>query len=147
MSQDIGHKFELFSDTHDAFHLETVFLGEADKALFGPESLVVDIKNAKCTFALVHLDIAEIPGQDNLEDVFDANKIREREKDMAFRSQMLLAEIDEVYRIVHMFQHVAHDYQVELAVFFIVFVKHMVVFVKTAREIIRRLAVGTVATL
>ena len=85
MSQDIGHEFELFAYTHDALHFQAVFLGEADKALFGPESLVVDIKNAKRTFALVHLDIAEIPGQDNLEDVFDANKIREREKDMAFR--------------------------------------------------------------
>ena len=79
MSKNIGHKFELFSDTYDTFHLETVFFGKADKALFGPESLVVDIENAKCSFALVHLDITEIPGQDNLEDVFDANKIGKRQ--------------------------------------------------------------------
>ena len=94
MAQQVRHELELFADTHDTFHFETVFFRKAHKALLCPECLVVDIENTKRMFALVRLKITEISRDNNLEEVFDANKIRQRHKNMAIWIQMFLAEID-----------------------------------------------------
>ena len=57
---------------------------------------------------------------------------------------MLFAEVDHVNGIVYMFQDIANDNEVELAVFGVLLVKNMVVFIKTAYNFVGRLHVFSV---
>ena len=43
MAQKARHELQLLANAHDFFNFEAVFLGKTDKALLGPESLVVDV--------------------------------------------------------------------------------------------------------
>ena len=95
-------------------------------------------------FTLVRLKVAEIAGNDDFQKVFGTAEIRKRHENMTFRIEMLFAEIDEVNRIVHMFQHIAHDHEIKLFVFGVLFVKHVVVFVKTARNLVNRMRIGAI---
>ena len=57
---------------------------------------------------------------------------------------MLLAEVDHVYRVIYMFQNIANDDEVELAVFGVLFVKDVVVFVESAWNLVRGLHIFAV---
>ena len=94
MAQQVRHELQLLADTHNALDFKSVFLRKADKTFLGPERLVVDIENAKRMFAFVRLKVAEIPRNNNLENILDTDKVWERQQDMSLRSQVILAKID-----------------------------------------------------
>ena len=144
MGEEPRHELELLSDADGLFDFETVFFGETAETLLGPERLVVDVQNAVAAFALVYAHIAKIAEHENLENRLETEEVRERNEDVSFGIQVLFAEVDHVNGVVYMFQNVANDNQVELAVFGVLLVKNMVVFVKTARYLVGRLHVFSV---
>ena len=84
MGEEPWHEFELLSDADGLFDFETVLFGKTAEALFCPECLVVDIQNAIAAFTLVHAHVTEIAEHENLENRFEAQKIRERNEDVPF---------------------------------------------------------------
>ena len=144
MGEEPWHELELLSDADGLFDFETIFFGKTAEAFFRPERLVVDVKDAVAALALVHAHVAEIAEHENLENRFEAQKVRERNEDVSFGIQVLFAEVDHVNGVVYMFQNVANDNQVELAVFGVLLVEYVVVFVEPARNLVGRLHVFSV---
>ena len=76
MAQKVGHELQLFANAHNALDLKAIFLGKTNKALLGPERLVIDVQNAQGMFTFIRLKVAKIAGNNDFQKVFGTAEIR-----------------------------------------------------------------------
>ena len=76
MAQKVGHKLQLFANANNALDLKAIFLGKTNKALLGPERLVIDVQNAQGMFTFIRLKVAKIAGNNDFQKVFSTAEIR-----------------------------------------------------------------------
>ena len=76
MAQKVGHELQLFANANNSLDLKAIFLGKTNKALLGPERLVIDVQNAQGMFTFIRLKVAKIAGNNDFQKVFSTAEIR-----------------------------------------------------------------------